>query len=63
MLVLDTSRIEVSVTHDHVLDIKSTFKQEDKANAEEWMQEVALDISNAYGGKQAGLYQMIKGGL
>jgi len=63
MLVLDSHMIYVTVTHDKLLEIQSNFTDQEKPNAEEWMQEVAADISNAYGGKISSLYDMIKAGL
>jgi hypothetical protein len=63
MLVLDMSRVSVTVDHEHEIHMESNFQQSDKPNAKEWLEEVATDISKAYGGNANKLFDMLKDGL
>lgn len=59
MLALDNHNVYVRVTSDKMMDVKSNLTDIEKANAKEWAQEVANDISKAYGGKPEHLFHMI----
>ena len=63
MLVLNMSRVSITVDHEHEIHIESNFQESDKPNASEWLEEVASDISKAYGGNAKKLCNMLKDGL
>jgi hypothetical protein len=63
MLSIDGRLVYVSVTRDKVMGIKSNLTDTQKPNAKEWAEEVANDISNAYGGKPEHLLHMITSAL
>lgn len=63
MLVLNISRVSITVDDEHEIHMESNFREADKPNAKEWLEEVAADISKAYGGNAGKLFNMLKDGL
>ncbi len=63
MLACDEHCCYVSVTKDRVFEMKSNFSANAKELAEEWIQEVARDVTAHYGGDARTIYKMLKDGL
>jgi len=63
MLVLNASRVSISVDKEHEISIESNFKNVDKPNACAWLEEVAADISKSFGGDAKKLFNMLRDGL
>lgn len=63
MLVLNMSRVSITVDFEHEIHIESNFLESDKASANEWLEEVAADIAKAYGGNAKKLCNMLRDGL
>lgn len=63
MLVLNMSRVSITVDFEHEIHMESNFTESDKPNAVEWLAEVADDISKAYGGGAKKLFNMLQDGL